>query len=556
MPESVSNLIQSGNTYAKHAITNDKAACSTNDPSFYRLAKSSYERAIGSYTQAHDRIQDPEKKQFLVQQISDYRRRYNLMDEWLASFDLRKRRQDEMNSRRANIPAKTVSNLPLADDDFLDFPPQNSDPVPRPPYLEPHPNPTPRHPTRNNYNLPSDKHSATRENSNPKTADANSTAPSAPPLSAVLPHHRLTAQDTGTAPPRPAKPSPHCSNSTAESNNLQPALSTNSSPSPSHRPSVEMNDVSPLLKPNVVHQVHMEQSVPVRKARLMRERTPQKRWDEIAGLLFAKDILQEAVGYRELRHLLGSERPPWRTILLYGPAGVGKRVLAEAAAKEGGRRFVEIWGGDLKDGLALATEAVKGMGEVLVYVDEAERMANGLREYEAMDDVLWVFASRVPWELDEAFLRRVERRVHLGLPGHEARTQLLETLLRNVSHDITFQEMECIARECEGLSGADLEMLVRDAALEPVRTVREATWFRPVKVKVGMVEKTLQAPCGRTDESARELRLGQIKVENVHVPAVNCLDFDLAMVSTKPSVTVETVERHLEFTRATGIEGS
>lgn len=265
--------------------------------------------------------------------------------------------------------------------------------------------------------------------------------------------------------------------------------------------------------------------------------------------------MQEAVRYRELKHLLGGERPPWRTILLYGPTGVGKRALAEAAAKEGGLRFVEIWGGDLKDGVAEAMEAVKGMGEVLVYVDEAERIANSLREYEAMEDVLWVFASRVPWKLGEAFLRRVERRVHLGLPGRAARTQLLETLLRNVSHDITFQEMECIARECEGLSGADLEMLVRDAAMEPLRTVREATWFRPVKVRVRMVEKTLQAPCGRNDDGARELKLGQIKAENVHVPAVNCLDFDLAMVSTKPSVSMETAARHIKFTKATGING-
>lgn len=289
---------------------------------------------------------------------------------------------------------------------------------------------------------------------------------------------------------------------------------------------------------------------------LFKQSHPNKTFDDIVGLGMAKQILKETIMYDGLERLLGAVHKKWASILLFGPTGTGKRILAEATAKEGAMSYVKIWGEDFKQGFGLLTETLNTMGKVVVHVEDVENMPGSLRAFDTCDDVLWIFTTREPWKLDEAFLRRVERRVYIGMPRREERAHLLETLLRDIPHDITLEEMEFIAKECENFSGADLEMLVRDATMEPVRTVRDAKWFRRVRVRAGLDEKDLYAPCDRADRGALEIPFRQLGADSIQVPAVACLDFDLAMESTKPSVKLDTVKKHIEFMRGMGMDGS
>ncbi|KAF1625230.1 UNVERIFIED_CONTAM: Katanin p60 ATPase-containing subunit A-like 1, partial [Eudyptes robustus] len=77
-------------------------------------------------------------------------------------------------------------------------------------------------------------------------------------------------------------------------------------------------------------------------------------------------------------------------------------------------------------------------------------------------------ATNCPWELDEAFRRRLEKRIYVGLPDKATRLILLKNCLCNVKlgEDVKLDEL---AAKTEGYSGADITNLCRDAALQPMR---------------------------------------------------------------------------------------
>lgn len=555
---SVEDLIQAGKVFANHAMESDKAACSTNDPNYYSQAASNYQRAVELYTQALVKERDPNRHSRLTQHVSDYRHRCALMNEWLETYARQQQRQREATQRRSSIPPQHISRLPVDhDQNMSDVPasrpsptysPQHSSAKPpidpnsysHPPYI-----PTSKHPPEDN-NTTSTAYPPSSHSNNTSPGIEGPYAPSAPPMSGALRLYSATS----------AVPLSSDTSSPGEKRTTNNVLPTASRLPGGPEPPFPLESQGPEKQPwkeaeQSSHQEHVSKTNDS-----LYEYVPGKSFDEIVGLEKAKETLKEAVLYCELEGLLGAEHKKWASVLLFGPSGTGKRILVEAAAKEGRMRYLRVWGGDLKYGLNVLAEKVGDIGRVLIHVEDVEQMEGRFRGFEARDNVLWVFTSREPWKLNEAFLRRVERRIHVGMPGRQERAHLLELLLRNVTHDITLEELEFIAKECEHFSGADLELLVRDAAMEPVRTVRYARWFRRVRVKTGLKERDLYAPCSRTDEGAQESRFDTIGAHNIQVPAVGCLDFDLAMESTKPSVKLETIQSHIQFRREMGMDGA
>lgn len=314
---------------------------------------------------------------------------------------------------------------------------------------------------------------------------------------------------------------------------------------------------------------------------------PKARWDDLAGLSVAKDVLREATTIPdELRTLFGKNRQRWKSILLYGPPGCGKRVLAEAAAAAYNapllaprvQDLLELMDTSGSAGVRTLFATAKKRGRAVLYIAELEEAlgislggGNSMKFRQAraqlLDELLalrkdtgkgllFVGATRIPWELDDALLSRVERRVYVGLPDAAARSQILLEGMRGVAHDITLQEIEDIATECEGYSPSDLRMLVRDAAMEPVRVVKNAGYFKKVSVVEGIKKVTKRTPCDRDATDAVEMRFTQVDQSEIQPPLVKCLDFDLAMTSTKPSVARETIERYVSFTEKKGQDGS
>uniref|UniRef100_M4EBY4 AAA+ ATPase domain-containing protein n=1 Tax=Brassica campestris TaxID=3711 RepID=M4EBY4_BRACM len=220
---------------------------------------------------------------------------------------------------------------------------------------------------------------------------------------------------------------------------------------------------------------------------------------DIGSLDETKESLQELVMLPLRRPDLfkGGLLKPCRGILLFGPPGTGKTMMAKAIANEAGASFINVsmstitskwFGEDEKNVRALFTLAGK-VSPTIICVEEVDSML-GQRtragEHEAMrkiknefmthwdglmsnsgDRILVLAATNRPFDLDEAIIRRFERRIMVGLPSVESREKILRTLLsKEKTENLDFHEL---AQMTDGYSGSDLKNFCTTAAYRPVR---------------------------------------------------------------------------------------
>uniref|UniRef100_A0A1Y1KL42 Spastin n=1 Tax=Photinus pyralis TaxID=7054 RepID=A0A1Y1KL42_PHOPY len=223
-------------------------------------------------------------------------------------------------------------------------------------------------------------------------------------------------------------------------------------------------------------------------------------WDDIVGQEIAKQALQEMVILPSLRpELFTGLRSPARGLLLFGPPGNGKTLLARAVANECQATFFAISAASL-------TSKYVGEGEKLVralfamarelqpsiiFIDEvdsllSERSNNeheasrrlkteflvefdGLPSNPENEKVIVMAATNRPQELDEAALRRFPKRVYVTLPDADTRCELLKKLLSKQGCTLSPKELKRLATLTDGYSGSDLTALAKDAALGPIR---------------------------------------------------------------------------------------
>jgi cell division protease FtsH len=228
-------------------------------------------------------------------------------------------------------------------------------------------------------------------------------------------------------------------------------------------------------------------------------------FDDVAGVDNAKRDLQEIVEFlKEPQRFrkLGAKIP--RGILLMGPPGTGKTLLAKALAGEAGVPFYSISGSEFIEmfvGVGAARvrdmfESARKDAPAVIFIDEIDSVGRargtGLggghdeREqtlnqilgemdgFEPHEAVVVLAATNRPDVLDPALLRpgRFDRKVVLDLPGKEARRKILEIHSREVplADDV---DLDRVAARTVGFSGADLENLVNEAALQAARDSKE-----------------------------------------------------------------------------------
>jgi SpoVK/Ycf46/Vps4 family AAA+-type ATPase len=223
---------------------------------------------------------------------------------------------------------------------------------------------------------------------------------------------------------------------------------------------------------------------------------PHVTWDEVVGLEPAKKAVKEAIVYPVQRPDLFPLGWP-RGILLFGPPGCGKTLLAAAVATEIDGNFYSIdaasimskWLGEAEQNVAkLFGSARKSASEgkpAIVFVDELDslmgthsnevggeiRVKNQfLKEMDGIMDkgkqlhVYVIGATNKPWDLDWAFIRRFQKRILVPLPDHSTRLNMLKHYTGNlqIEKDVDLHEL---ARLSEGFSGSDIRDVCQSAQL-------------------------------------------------------------------------------------------
>ncbi|KAF8117747.1 hypothetical protein N665_0008s0098 [Sinapis alba] len=229
------------------------------------------------------------------------------------------------------------------------------------------------------------------------------------------------------------------------------------------------------------------------------------KFDDIGALEDVKETIMDLVMLPLKRPELlskGQLIKHCKGILLFGPPGTGKTMLAKAVATEAGAYFINMslssmetkfYGDNEKYVRAVFSLARKNSPSV-IFVDEADSML-GKREssgeHEATrrmknefmvnwdgllarekERVLVLAATNRPFDLDEGFIRRLSRRLMVGLPDAQNRAKILRVILakEDVSDDV---DLDKVASMADGYSGSDLKNLCATAANRPVKEILE-----------------------------------------------------------------------------------
>jgi transitional endoplasmic reticulum ATPase len=228
---------------------------------------------------------------------------------------------------------------------------------------------------------------------------------------------------------------------------------------------------------------------------------PDVEWNDVGGLDTAKDLLKEGIEL-PLRHPDAFRRlgiRPANGFLLYGPPGTGKTLLAKAVARESEANFIATkssdllskWYGESEQQIARLFQRARQVAPTVIFIDEIDSLApqrgGGLGEpavtervvntllaemdgLEELRGVVVVGATNRPTLIDPALLRpgRFDELVYVPVPGVEGRLQILKIHTKDMPMEDDV-DLDRLAEEARGYTGADLEDVVRRAGMLALR---------------------------------------------------------------------------------------
>lgn len=271
------------------------------------------------------------------------------------------------------------------------------------------------------------------------------------------------------------------------------------------------------------------------KAKLFSKGKQNVKFGDVAGVDEAKKELEEVVDFLKNPKKYGDlgARTP-KGVLLTGPSGVGKTLMARAVAGEAGVPFFSMAGSefmemlvgvgasrvrDLFDTAKKAAPAIifideidaigrtRGVGGGMGGHDEREQTLNQILVemdgFTQTDNVIVIAATNRPDVLDPALVRpgRFDRRVNLDLPDIAGRKAIIE-IHKKGKPFAKVLNWDKVAERTVGFSGADLENMLNEAAILAARDDRKEIWMVDIeeaamKVKMGPEKKRLQSELER-----------------------------------------------------------
>jgi len=236
------------------------------------------------------------------------------------------------------------------------------------------------------------------------------------------------------------------------------------------------------------------------------DRSPGVRWDDIEGLKAVKLALIENIVYPQLNpSLFSGIRSPDAGVLLYGPPGNGKTMLAKAVATEckctffsmSASSLVSKWMGESEKLMKTLFALARLKAPSVIFFDEIDSIltkrsgseheagrrlkteflvqvdgCNGASKAQPGASVLVIGATNRPFDLDEAALRRLTKRIYIELPDGDARIGCILRMLSEVDYKLSRTDQNRLRDQTSHYSFADLNALVKDAAMGPIRDIQ------------------------------------------------------------------------------------
>jgi len=287
----------------------------------------------------------------------------------------------------------------------------------------------------------------------------------------------------------------------------------------------DLMDASKVIKPSTLNEVAIS--------------VPHVKWTDIGGQEDTKQRLREAVEWsiRNPEVFLRMGIKPPKGILLYGPPGCAKTMMAKALATESGANFIAVkgpelfskWVGDSEKAVAECFRKARAAAPCVVFFDEvdavgAKRQGTGvsdrvltqlLTELDGVGglvNVTFLAATNRPDVLDAALLRpgRIDRICYVGLPDLPGREAIFTLRLAKMATDVAASDL---AEQAEGYSGAECVALCQEAALMAMERDVNAE-----RVTLDDFRAALRKVRPRTDETM--LRFYQAWARDAHVRGV------------------------------------
>ncbi|MHA1314661.1 MAG: CDC48 family AAA ATPase [Candidatus Helarchaeota archaeon] len=237
---------------------------------------------------------------------------------------------------------------------------------------------------------------------------------------------------------------------------------------------------------------------------------PNVKWDDIGGLHDVKEKLRETIEWPLKTPDIFKEvgiRPP-RGILLFGPPGCGKTLLAKGVATESQANFISIrgpevfskWVGESEKAIREVFRKARTAAPSIIYFDELDAVAprrgaySGsqvyesvlnqiLSEFDGLEDlknVVVVASTNRPDLIDPALLRpgRFDQLILVPAPNRENRKEIFKVHTKHMKL-IDDVDIDKIVGDLDGFSGADIENLIREAGMEAIRDAKLSN--KPIK---------------------------------------------------------------------------